>query len=65
MRKKLGFYTENRVEEALKSAVDGDYSLMNKLLEVLKNPYDYSKDLEYYRELSKKTNIPYRTYCGT
>lgn len=55
----------HRVEEALKSAIEGDYSVMDNLLEALKNPYDYSKDLSYYTELPKKSNIPYRTYCGT
>lgn len=55
----------HRVEEALKSAEKGDYTVMNNLLEVLKNPYDYSQAFECYTELPEKNNIPYVTYCGT
>lgn len=55
----------HRVEEALKSAEKGDYTVMNNLLEALRNPYNYSKTLEYYTRLPEKTNIPYVTYCGT
>ncbi|WP_297522908.1 YdiU family protein [uncultured Clostridium sp.] len=55
-----------RVEEALSSAVEKhDYSVMKELLEVLKNPFDYEKDLKKYIELPKVTNEVYRTYCGT
>ncbi|MGL5068069.1 MAG: protein adenylyltransferase SelO [Sarcina sp.] len=56
----------HRVEEALSSAVENhDYSVMIELLEVLKNPFDYDKNLDKYRELPKATNEVYRTYCGT
>ena len=56
----------HRVEEALKHAVeDGDYSYMNNLMEVLKNPYEYSKEQEEYSKLPPKCNTPYRTFCGT
>lgn len=55
----------HRVEKALKSAEKGDYTVMNNLLEALKNPYDYSQAFECYTELPEKNNIPYVTYCGT
>ena len=39
----------HRVEEALEAAVtNGDYSIMEKLLEALANPYAYSTDQEDY-----------------
>ncbi|MGL4453141.1 MAG: protein adenylyltransferase SelO [Sarcina sp.] len=56
----------HRVEEALSAATTShDYSVMHELLDALKNPFDYDKDLEKYRELPKPTKIVYRTYCGT
>lgn len=53
-----------RVEEALEAADNGDYSVMEKLVEAIKNPYDYSKELDYY---IKTPEVPesYRTFCGT
>ena len=56
----------HRVEEALSAVTKNhDYSVMKNLLEALKNPFDYEKDLEKYRELPKQTSTAYRTYCGT
>ena len=56
----------HRVEEALDAAVkNSDYSIMNKLLNVLKNPYEYSEEQEKYTSLAQKTNTPYKTFCGT
>jgi serine/tyrosine/threonine adenylyltransferase len=56
----------HRVEEALEAAVEnGDYRVMNRLLEVLSNPFEHSPDQEEYCKPPKPTNIPYRTYCGT
>lgn len=55
----------HRVEEALEAAVKGDYSVMDKLLEALLKPYDYSKAYDYYSTLPKPTNSPYKTFCGT
>lgn len=56
----------HRVEEAIEAAVkNNNYSLMMKLLKVLSNPFEYSKDQEEYIKLPKPTNIPYRTFCGT
>ena len=56
----------HRVEEALEAAVtNGDYSIMEKLLEALANPYAYSTDQEDYCAPPAPTNRPYRTFCGT
>lgn len=55
----------HRVEEALAAADKGDYEVMNKLLNVLSNPYDHSQEQEEYSDLPEESNCPYRTYCGT
>lgn len=56
----------HRVEEALDAAVKADdYSIMDKLLDVIKNPYEYSKEQEEYTSLPGPTKTPYRTFCGT
>ncbi len=56
----------HRVEEALDAAVKyNDYTVMEKLLEAINSPYDYSNINEYYSELPKPTSCAYRTYCGT
>ena len=56
----------HRVEEALDAAVkQGDYSVMDGLLDALSDPYNYSKELGYYSTLPEPSTCPYRTYCGT
>lgn len=56
----------HRVEEALDLAVNKrDYSLVKKLLEVLKDPFAHSKEQEEYAKLPEKSEVPYITYCGT
>lgn len=55
----------HRVEEALEAAEKGDYSVMDKLLDVLINPFEYSKDQEEYVKLPKPSSCKYKTYCGT
>ncbi len=56
----------HRVEEALDTAVkERDYSVMERLLEVLKRPYAYSADQIDYCALPAKSSQPYRTFCGT
>lgn len=55
----------HRVEEALEAAVEqGDYSVMQQLVEVLHNPYDHAYENEEYTTLPAST-IPYQTFCGT
>ena len=56
----------HKVEEALHAAVtNNDYSSMNELLDVIKNPYDYSNINEEYSKPPKPTSCAYKTYCGT
>ncbi|TPG86757.1 YdiU family protein [Brevibacillus laterosporus] len=55
----------HRVEEALEAAVEqGDYSVMERLLDVLSNPYAHSTEQAEYSTLPTSTT-PYRTFCGT
>ncbi|WP_342417790.1 YdiU family protein [Paenibacillus sp. FSL R10-2782] len=56
----------HRVEEALEAAVkQEDYSVMERLLEVLANPYAYSPEQADYSTLPEESPLPYRTFCGT
>lgn len=56
----------HRVEEALEAAVKrGDYSVMERLLDVLSNPYAHSPKQAQYSILPAPSSCPYRTYCGT
>ncbi|MCP8616301.1 protein adenylyltransferase SelO [Salirhabdus salicampi] len=55
----------HQVEEALQAAVErNDYSVMERLLDVLSNPYAHTKEQEQYTTVPKR-NRPYITYCGT
>ncbi|CAH0284159.1 hypothetical protein SRABI96_04064 [Peribacillus sp. Bi96] len=55
----------HRVEEALEAAEKkGDYSVMEKLLDALSNPYAHSEEQAEYSTLPASTK-PYRTFCGT
>jgi serine/tyrosine/threonine adenylyltransferase len=55
----------HRVEEALEAAVEqGDYRVMQQLVEVLHNPYNHTPENEEYTTLPEST-IPYQTFCGT
>lgn len=56
----------HRVEAALQAAVNqGDYSVMERLLEVLSNPYVYTSEQADYSTLPEQSASPYQTYCGT
>lgn len=56
----------HRVEGAIKAAVEqGDYSVMERLLDALSKPYDHSKEQDYYSTLPEPSSCSYRTYCGT
>lgn len=55
----------HRVEEALEAAVEeGDLTIMERLMEVLSDPYEYSAEKAEYTKVPE-TNIPYQTFCGT
>ena len=56
----------HRVEEALEAAVkQGDYSVMERLLDVFSRPYAHSEEQSDYSTLPAQTGQPYRTFCGT
>lgn len=56
----------HRVEEALEAAVkQGDYSVMERLLDVLASPYAHSPEQAEYSTLPTQSSLPYRTFCGT
>ena len=56
----------HRVEAALEAAVkQEDYSVMERLLEVLSSPYAHSPEQVEYSTLPVKSTVPYRTFCGT
>ncbi|MEH7253716.1 YdiU family protein [Neobacillus niacini] len=56
----------HRVEEALEAAVNsGDYSVMERLLNVLSNPYSYAPEQIEYCSLPAPSVRPYQTFCGT
>lgn len=56
----------HRVEEALEAAVkQGDYSVMDKLLNILSNPYAHSADQAEYASLPPESTCTYKTFCGT
>jgi len=56
----------HRVEEALEAAVkQGDYSVLERLLDALSNPYDYSIKQADYSTPPEPSDRPYRTFCGT
>ncbi|OKL38047.1 protein adenylyltransferase SelO [Domibacillus mangrovi] len=56
----------HRVEAALEAAVkQGDYSVMERLLDVLSSPYAHSPEQADYSMLPAQSTRPYRTFCGT
>lgn len=56
----------HRVEDALETAVrQGDYSVMERLLQVLSSPYAHSPEQAEYATLPEQPNCSYRTFCGT
>ncbi|PKM93582.1 MAG: YdiU family protein [Firmicutes bacterium HGW-Firmicutes-1] len=56
----------HQVEAALEVAVkQGDYSVMERLLDALSNPYAHDIKHAYYSTPQTTTTCPYRTFCGT
>ena len=54
----------HHVEAALDAASDGEFSVMERLIEVLASPFDYDRDLPMFSEPGPPGR-PYRTFCGT
>lgn len=56
----------HRVEESLDAAVkDEDYSVMEKFLSVLSNPYAHSPEQADYSMPPAPSSCRYKTFCGT
>ena len=56
----------HRVEEALDAAVEeGDYNVLQQLLQVMQDPYAYSSEQEAYKHGPGDEGKDYRTFCGT
>ncbi|MGI6158518.1 MAG: protein adenylyltransferase SelO [Limnochordia bacterium] len=56
----------HRVEEALRPAVSkGDYSLVDKLVRILADPFAHSAEQVEYAQPPEPSAVPYRTFCGT
>ena len=54
------------VEEALSEAeTDGKFDKFNELNEIISSPYQLNKVNIKYLETPSKTNVPYKTFCGT
>ncbi|MHC1747662.1 MAG: YdiU family protein [Cellulosilyticaceae bacterium] len=53
------------VEEALGVAKDGNYDVIEHLLEVLSCPYAHLESQKAYATLPEVSQVPYQTFCGT
>ena len=53
----------HKVEEALSAATEGNYKILNELLNIMKKPYNFKKNLGSYHLPSE--NKSYQTFCGT
>ena len=54
----------HNVEAALDAASDGDFSAMERLMEVLATPFDHKRNLPMFSEPGTRERR-YRTFCGT
>ena len=55
----------HKVEEALSEANNDNLEKMNKLNNVLKNPYSNQEDIAEYQVPAPMTDEKYQTFCGT
>ena len=55
----------HKVEEALTLATNGDLTLFNKLIEILKNPYQVNSNDVDFMSPAPHSNKKYQTFCGT
>jgi uncharacterized protein YdiU (UPF0061 family) len=55
----------HKVEEALTEANNGNLEKMNKLNDILKNPYSNQEDIAEYQVPAPISNEKYQTFCGT
>ena len=56
----------HQVESALEAGVKhGDYGVLERLVDVLSNPFAHSPDQAEYCTLPVQSTSPYQTFCGT
>lgn len=56
----------HRVEEALEAAAErGDYSVLQRLLDALADPFAHAPGQAEFGSPPEPSNVPYRTFCGT
>lgn len=56
----------HRVEEALEAAVEQeDFRVLERLLDVLADPYAHTPEQEEFATLPEPSHYPYQTFCGT
>ena len=55
----------HRVEEALTAATEGDFSKVQRLVQVLSDPFAETSENEAFREPAPSGGERYRTFCGT
>ena len=54
----------HKVEEVLNEANKNNIEPLNKLLEILNNPYSDQKDIEEF-QIPSSSKEKYQTFCGT
>jgi Uncharacterized conserved protein len=54
----------HKVEEALNSAEENNLEPINKIIEILKEPYNQQKNILDY-QIPSSLNEKYQTFCGT
>jgi uncharacterized protein YdiU (UPF0061 family) len=55
-----------RVEEVIKNAEENnDFSDLEKILEIIKNPYSNNQENSIFMKAPENINSDYRTFCGT
>ena len=55
----------HKVEEALISASNGDLTLFNRLIKILKNPYTVNSNDFEFMSPAPHSDKKYQTFCGT
>jgi uncharacterized protein YdiU (UPF0061 family) len=55
----------HKIEESLMLANDGDLTLFNKVIKILKNPYHVNKVDFEFRSTAPYSDKKYKTFCGT
>jgi uncharacterized protein YdiU (UPF0061 family) len=56
----------HKVEEALKKAAfEDDFQVFEKLLNVIRTPYEYRVESQEYQQPPKNGDMGYQTFCGT